>query len=58
MSDEPEGIRYQRTYPFDVHPHIGIIDPRTGLIHKENFPDYRGTSQNLAEDFNARRIYP
>jgi UBX domain-containing protein 7 len=28
--DEPEGIRYQRTYPFDEHPHIGIIDPRTG----------------------------
>ena len=30
-SDEPEGIRYQRIYPFDRHPHIGIIDPRTGM---------------------------
>jgi hypothetical protein len=28
--DEPEGLRYQRNYPFDKHPHIGIIDPRTG----------------------------
>jgi UBX domain-containing protein 7 len=23
-------VRYERTYPFDQHPHIGIIDPRTG----------------------------
>ena len=29
--EEAEGLRYQRTYPFDEHPHIGIIDPRTGI---------------------------
>ena len=29
--DEVEGLRYQRTYPFNDHPHISIIDPRTGI---------------------------
>lgn len=30
-SDEPEGLRYKRTYPYSEDPHIGIIDPRTGI---------------------------
>jgi hypothetical protein len=30
LNEEPEGVRYRRTYPYSEDPHIGIIDPRTG----------------------------
>jgi hypothetical protein len=32
LNDEPEGVRYRRTYPYSEDPHIGIIDPRTGTV--------------------------
>jgi len=54
--DEPEGTRYQHTYPFDQHPHIGIIDPRTGILLETLVADRRRTSQIMGESYATRRV--